>query len=178
MSRTHTGDLFLQDGDRVVGKNRHAVLHAFAVSYDDLPGFNANVFQTQRAAFTVSEPTSVHHQKHQPIDASKVSKQLRYLSLRQHDWSVSTRPCPDRIDELKIATEYLFVEKQQRYYRHAIDCFGPERCMFESNFPVDRFSLSYHVLWNGFKKMVADFSEAEKHALFYGTAEKVYRLTD
>ena len=48
--------------------------------------------------------------------------------------------------------------------------------MFESNFPVDRLSLSYPVVWNGFKKMVADFSAAEQHALFYGTAEKVYSL--
>jgi predicted TIM-barrel fold metal-dependent hydrolase len=48
--------------------------------------------------------------------------------------------------------------------------------MFESNFPVDRLSINYHVLWNAFKKMTADFSEDEKHALFYGTAEKVYSL--
>ena len=69
-----------------------------------------------------------------------------------------------------------FVAAQKRYYLHTIECFGPERCMFESNFPVDRFSLSYQVVWNGFKKMVADFSEAEKHAMFYGTAAKVYRM--
>lgn len=71
-----------------------------------------------------------------------------------------------------------FVRKQKRYYLHAIECFGPERCMFESNFPVDRWSLSYHVLWNGLKKMVADFSPAEKHAMFYGTAERIYHLQD
>jgi predicted TIM-barrel fold metal-dependent hydrolase len=48
--------------------------------------------------------------------------------------------------------------------------------MFESNFPVDKLSISYAVLWNAFKKMVADFSEDEKNALFHDTAEKVYRL--
>lgn len=69
-----------------------------------------------------------------------------------------------------------FVQKQKRYYMYVLEKFGPERCMFESNFPVDRLSISYHVLYNGFKKMVSDFSESEKHALFYGTAEKVYRL--
>lgn len=69
-----------------------------------------------------------------------------------------------------------FIAAQRRYYLHAIDCFGPERCMFESNFPVDKWSLSYHVLWNGFKKMVADFSESEKDSLFYKTAERIYRL--
>jgi predicted TIM-barrel fold metal-dependent hydrolase len=43
---------------------------------------------------------------------------------------------------------------------------------------VDRLSISYPVLWNAFKKMVEDFSAEEKHALFYGTAESVYRLQD
>lgn len=71
-----------------------------------------------------------------------------------------------------------FVAAQKDYYLHTIDCFGPERCMFESNFPVDKFSLSYHVLWNGLKKMVAGFSEQEKSAMFYHTAAKVYRLQD
>ncbi|MDX1490190.1 MAG: amidohydrolase family protein [Pseudohongiellaceae bacterium] len=69
-----------------------------------------------------------------------------------------------------------FVAKQQKYYLYILEKFGVERCMFESNFPVDRLSISYHVLWNGLKKMVSDFSESEKHALFYGTAEKVYKL--
>ena len=49
--------------------------------------------------------------------------------------------------------------------------------MFESNFAVDRLSLSYLVLWIGFKKMVADHSPAERDAMFRGTAANVYRLT-
>ncbi len=65
---------------------------------------------------------------------------------------------------------------QGRYYRHAIECFGADRCMFESNFPVDKLSLSYDVLWNFFKKLVADASEDEKDSLFRGTASRVYKL--
>jgi predicted TIM-barrel fold metal-dependent hydrolase len=49
--------------------------------------------------------------------------------------------------------------------------------MFESNFPVDKQSVSYHVIWNAYKKLVKDFDEADKHNLFYGTADKVYKLT-
>ena len=60
--------------------------------------------------------------------------------------------------------------------RHVIDTFGVERCMFESNFPVDKGSCSYVVLWNAFKKMVADASPSEKDALFRGTASRIYRL--
>jgi len=74
------------------------------------------------------------------------------------------------------ATSAELIDAQRRYYMHALECFGPERCMFESNFPVDKRSIGYVELWNAFKLMVRDFSESEKHALFYGTAERVYRL--
>ena len=63
------------------------------------------------------------------------------------------------------------------WYRHALDCFGPARCMFESNFPVDRLSLSYAVYYNAMKKLAADFSTSDKDALFADTARRVYRLS-
>jgi predicted TIM-barrel fold metal-dependent hydrolase len=69
-----------------------------------------------------------------------------------------------------------FVAVQERYYHHTIECFGPDRCMFESNFPVDRFSLSYRVLWNALKKIANGYSPEERDQLFHGTAERVYRL--
>ena len=69
-----------------------------------------------------------------------------------------------------------FVEAQGRYYTHTIEHFTPERCMFESNFPVDRLSLSYGVVWNAFKKIAAAFSEDERDAMLRGTAARVYRL--
>jgi predicted TIM-barrel fold metal-dependent hydrolase len=70
----------------------------------------------------------------------------------------------------------MFVDAQRRYYLHTIECFSPERCMFESNFPVDRLSISYPVLWNAFKKLAAPFTRDEQHAMFYGTAARVYRI--
>ncbi len=70
-----------------------------------------------------------------------------------------------------------FLAVQRRWYEHAIDCFGPERCMFESNFPVDRFSLSYGVYWNAMKKLAEPFSGDEKTAMFAGTAQRVYSLS-
>lgn len=69
-----------------------------------------------------------------------------------------------------------FVEAQRRYFMHTIECFGPDRCMFASNFPVDKLSIAYPILYNGFKKLVADFSEDEKDAMFYGTAARVYEI--
>ena len=64
----------------------------------------------------------------------------------------------------------------REWYLHAIDVFGPARCMFESNFPVDKVSCSYRVLWNSFKRTTATFSATEKTAMFSGTATRVYRL--
>ena len=63
------------------------------------------------------------------------------------------------------------------YYRYCIEQFGVERSMFESNFPVDKISYSYTVLWNAFKRLSKDFSPQERGALFHDTAVKVYRLS-
>jgi L-fuconolactonase len=62
------------------------------------------------------------------------------------------------------------------YIETCIEAFGPERCMFESNFPVDMGSCSYATLWNAFKRIAKGYSAAEKTALFSGTAAKTYRL--
>ena len=62
------------------------------------------------------------------------------------------------------------------YIETCIERFGPERCMFESNFPVDKMGIGYAALWNAFKRITAGASPAEKTALFSGTARRVYRL--
>lgn len=76
----------------------------------------------------------------------------------------------------KPPTSDEFAAAQAPYYLHIIDCFTPQRCMAESNFPVDKLSLSYQVFWNGLKKITKNFSEDEKNAIFAGTATRVYRL--
>ena len=90
------------------------------------------------------------------------------LAQPDNGFALHTAPRPPTSDEL--------VALQGRWYRHAIECFGPERCLFESNFPVDKVSVSYRVLWNAFKKLAAEFSADERHAMLYGTAARVYRL--
>jgi predicted TIM-barrel fold metal-dependent hydrolase len=62
------------------------------------------------------------------------------------------------------------------YVETGLDAFGPDRCMFESNFPVDRLTCSYRVLWNALKRIAAPWSEDEKDAVFSGTARRVYGL--
>jgi predicted TIM-barrel fold metal-dependent hydrolase len=60
--------------------------------------------------------------------------------------------------------------------RWCIETFGADRCMFESNFPVDRASVRYADLWAAFEAMAAGSSESERAALFAGTAARTYRL--
>jgi len=57
-----------------------------------------------------------------------------------------------------------------------IELFGADRCLFESNFPVEKMGIGYAALWNAFKRIAAGASRAEKEALFAGTARRVYRL--
>ena len=64
------------------------------------------------------------------------------------------------------------------YYLFMIDTFGPTRCMFESNFPMDKVSCSYNVLWNSFKKITHALSENDKESLYKKTAQKVYKIRD
>ena len=64
----------------------------------------------------------------------------------------------------------------RRYIETCIEAFGPERCMFESNFPPDKGQCSYQVIFNAFKRIAAPYSEAEKTALFSKTATEFYRL--
>ena len=67
-------------------------------------------------------------------------------------------------------------EASARYVMHTLERFGVQRCMFESNFPVDKVSCSYLVLWNSFKRLTAAFSDSDKDALFHDNAVRFYRL--
>lgn len=97
-----------------------------------------------------------------------VVAKLGGINMVQNGFGWHERPKPPTSEELMQAT--------RRYYEHAIECFGVERCMFESNFPVDQVTCSYGVLWNSFKRLTAGYSDAEKRALYHDTATRVYRL--
>lgn len=88
------------------------------------------------------------------------------MKVNGFDWHKRERPPGS--DEL--------VDRTARYYLHCIETFGARRCMFESNFPVDKESCSYRVLWNAFKKMTASMAHSDRAALFHDTATRVYRL--
>lgn len=73
-------------------------------------------------------------------------------------------------------TSLQLAEEWKPYIDSCIEAFGVQRCMFESNFPVDAGATGYPVLWNTFKRLASGASKSEKAALFHGTATRVYRL--
>jgi L-fuconolactonase len=82
------------------------------------------------------------------------------------DWHTRDKP---------IGSEEL-AEAMAPWMTYCIEQFGPDRCMFESNFPVDKVSYSYNVLYNAFKRLSKGYSAAERAALFHDTAARVYRI--
>jgi len=82
------------------------------------------------------------------------------------DWT--QRDVPPGSEEIALASA--------PYYRTCIELLGPSRCMFESNFPVDKMACSYTVLWNAFKRVAHDLSPSEKADLFHDAAVRAYRL--
>ena len=119
-------------------------------------GKRAEIFQSWRSAIR-----SV-------ADCPNVVAKLGGLVMPLNGFGLHKRAAPVTSSELSDLT--------REWYLHTIDVFGPARCMFESNFPVDKVSCSYRVLWNSFKRIAAAFSSAEKATMFSGTATRVYRL--
>ena len=74
------------------------------------------------------------------------------------------------------ATSLQLADQWRPYIETCVAAFGPDRCMFESNFPPDAATCSYGALWNTFKRITAEYSNSEKAALYGGTAKRVYRL--
>ena len=82
------------------------------------------------------------------------------------DWHTRDRP---------IGSEEL-AEAMAPLMNYCIEQFGPSRCMFESNFPVDKVSYSHHVLFNAFKRLSSGYSTAERADMFHDTATRAYRI--
>jgi predicted TIM-barrel fold metal-dependent hydrolase len=74
-------------------------------------------------------------------------------------------------------TSQRLAELMRPYVEASIDAYGPQRCMFESNFPADKPYCDYVVLWNAFKRLASGYSESEQDDLFAGTAARFYGIT-
>ena len=78
----------------------------------------------------------------------------------------------------KGTTSEALAQMWRPYIETCIEAFGPDRAMFESNYPVDRWGATYPVLWNAFKRITAGASADEKRALYAGSAARFYGIED
>jgi L-fuconolactonase len=97
-----------------------------------------------------------------------VSVKLGGVGMTSFGFDFHERDAPPGSEELATAW--------RQYIEPCIESFGPDRCMFESNFPPDKQSGGYTELWNAFKRITAGASAADKKALYSGTAARVYKL--
>jgi predicted TIM-barrel fold metal-dependent hydrolase len=84
------------------------------------------------------------------------------------DWHLRDKP---------VGSEEL-AEQMAPIMSYCIEQFGPDRCMFESNFPVDKVSFSHPILYNAFKRFSRSYSASERAALFHDTAVRAYRIAE
>ena len=88
------------------------------------------------------------------------------MPIMGFDWYL--RDIPIGSDEL--------AHDMEPFINYCIDKFGTTRSMCESNFPVDKVSFSYHVMYNAFKKLSVNYSDAERADMFCKNAKRVYAL--
>ena len=99
-----------------------------------------------------------------------VRAKLGGINMEVNGFEWHEKPKPPTSEELLEAT--------RPYYEYAIEKFGVDRCMFESNFPVDKLSCSYNVLYNSFKRLTTGYSADERAKLYHDTAARTYKLED
>jgi L-fuconolactonase len=102
------------------------------------------------------------------VPFENLSVKLGGLAMLYCGWDFHLRDTPPSSEELAAAW--------RPYIETCIELFGVKRCMMESNFPVDKQTCSYPVLWNALKRITANYSAADKAALYRDTAARVYRL--
>lgn len=90
--------------------------------------------------------------------------------------AIPMRRAPD-VDRSRPPGSAEAADAWRPWIEGCIEAFGANRCLFESNFPVQKNWTSYAVVWNAYKRIVSGASDADKRALFAGTAQRAYRLT-
>jgi L-fuconolactonase len=127
------------------------------LGYGPYEGKRDEVFRTWKAGVT------------ELAQCPNVTMKLGGMMMRLAAYDYRTAPAPPTSEEL--------AGLWRPYIETCIELFGADRCMFESNFPVDKMGIGWAALWNAFKRITSGASADEKRALFSSTAERVYRVT-
>ena len=126
------------------------------LGYGPYDGKRDEVFRTWKAGVT------------ELATCPNVTMKLGGMMMRLAAYDYRSEPAPPTSEQL--------ADLWRPYIEGCIELFGPDRCMFESNFPVEKMGIGWAALWNAFKRIAAGASADEKQALFSGTARRAYRL--
>ena len=126
------------------------------LGYGPYAGKRVEVFSTWKAGVT------------DLAKCDNVVMKLGGMMMREASFDYGTAPAPPTSAELAALW--------RPYIETCIELFGADRCMFESNFPVDKMGIGWAALWNALKRIAAGASADEKRAMFSGTARRIYRL--
>jgi len=105
---------------------------------------------------------------HELAKCPNLSVKVGGLGMLYCNWDFHLLDVPPSSEDLASAW--------RPYVEECIEAFGPGRCIMESNFPVDKQSCGYGVLWNALKRITKNHSAADKAAMYHDTAVRVYRL--
>ncbi len=146
----------------------------FAKSVPDLPIILNHIGALRRVGIYANRDDEVVPAWRQGIDAvaacPNVTVKLGGMGMPWMGFGWHAREVPVGSEEL--------AEAMSPWMNYCIEKFGPDRCMFESNFPPDKVSFSYNVMYNAFKRLSKGYSESERADMFHGTATRVYRISD
>ena len=144
----------------------------FAKSVPDLPIILNHIGGLSRVGIYAGREAEVTATWREGIAAMaacpNVTVKLGGLGMPRMGFDWHTRDVPIGSEEL--------AEDMSPWLGYCIEQFGPDRSMFESNFPPDKVSFSYNVMYNAFKRLSKGYSDSERAAMFYGTAARVYRI--
>ncbi len=90
------------------------------------------------------------------------------MPIMGFDWHLREKP---------VGSQEL-ADDMSPFLNYCIEQFGPDRCMFESNFPVDKVSFSYHVMYNAFKRLSSDYSFQQRVGMFHSNAVRIYKVSE
>jgi len=169
MSKTYTLERFL---DNPAWVQNYALLRKFGFSFD----LQIYPRQMDQAAALVARhpdiPVVLDHAG-MPIDREPAEIDIWRNGLK----TLAALPHVSiKISGLGMCDHHWTIDSIRPFVLTIIDAFGPRRCMFGSNFPVDKLYSSYEALFDAFDVITKDFSAAERDELFAGTAERFYRI--
>ena len=144
----------------------------FARAVPDLPVIVNHIGGVSRVGIYANKDDEIIPHWREGIAAvaacSNVTMKLGGMGMPRFGYGWHSRGVPIGSEEL--------AEAMAPWMNHCIEQFGPDRCMFESNFPPDKVSFSYNVMYNAFKILSKDYSDTERAAMFHDTAARVYGI--